>query len=249
MPSNQRGYVVLKESNLKALMRRFALSKANALYRKGSFSHDVIWQRRRFVFPKDKKSVRDNMWIFRNVMMEAKDYTSEHNVKEVKQLPVNHWNKKMKTFRGKLTATDLDHAYWRIAFLRGYISEETYQKGLKVKDKSLRLASLANLSSHKEYQVIENGVLTDKTVSIRYDPILQKVYANIRYECYDIMMECAKLLGDDFVCYKTDCIYYRDTEKNRKKVQDYIDSRNMLWKQLVEPEKPTKDEEQEDESR
>jgi hypothetical protein len=48
----------------------------------------------------------------------------------------------------------------------------------------------------------------------------------------------ASMLGEDFICYKTDCIYYKDTPKNREIVQVYLDSVDMEWKQLVEPEKP-----------
>jgi len=103
------------------------------------------------------------------------------------------------------------------------------------------LASLANLSSAKEYQIIKDGVITEKTVVMKYDPILQKVYNNIRYTCYEHMIIMADLLGDDFICYKTDCIYYRDTKENKKIVQDYLDSVNLEWKQLVEVEKPKKE--------
>jgi hypothetical protein len=48
----------------------------------------------------------------------------------------------------------------------------------------------------------------------------------------------AEMLADDFICYKTDCIYYKDNTKNRELVQVYLDSVNIDWKQLVEPEKP-----------
>jgi hypothetical protein len=51
----------------------------------------------------------------------------------------------------------------------------------------------------------------------------------------------ANLLGEDFICYKTDCIYYKDTEDNRKLVQAYFDAADLPWKQLVQPERPTKD--------
>lgn len=242
MSSLQNGYTVLKPTTLKILLTRLASKKANGYYRKGSFATDIIWQGRRFVFPDIKKSAHKNVWIFNSVVYDVRNYTSENNVKEKKQLPVNHWNAKNNNYRGKITATDLDHAYWRVAFLEGYISKRLYLKGLKLNDKSLRLASLANLSSVKEFQIIENGVITDKTAKMKYDPILNKIYNNIRYTCYQYMMECARLLGDDFICYKTDCIYYKDSQSNRMMVQDYLTSVGMLWKQLVEFEKPSKDE-------
>ena len=52
----------------------------------------------------------------------------------------------------------------------------------------------------------------------------------------------ADLLGEDFICYKTDCIYYRDTAENRELVQSYLDSVGLEWKQLVEPARPKKEE-------
>jgi hypothetical protein len=154
---------------------------------------------------------------------------------------VNRWNDNLSNFRGKITATDIDHAYWRIAYLNGILTAKTYKKGLLLKDKALRLAALANLSSSKEYRVIKDGIITEKTVVLKYDPILQKVYNNIRYTCYEHMHILADLLGEEFICYKTDCIYYRDTPKNRELVQTYLDTVDLEWKQLIEPERPKKE--------
>jgi hypothetical protein len=55
------------------------------------------------------------------------------------------------------------------------------------------------------------------------------------------MMKIAELLGDEFICYKTDCIYYKDKPDNRKKVQEFLDGVGMEWKQLSEPDRPTKE--------
>ena len=38
---------------------------------------------------------------------------------------------------------------------------------------------------------------------------------NIREQDVKSKPELAKLLGDEFEAYRTDCIYYRDTKKNR----------------------------------
>jgi hypothetical protein len=56
------------------------------------------------------------------------------------------------------------------------------------------------------------------------------------------MMTMAHMLGEDFISYKTDCIYYIDKPENRKMVQDYLDIFGLEWKQLIEPEKPEKEE-------
>jgi hypothetical protein len=240
--SIQNGYTVLKHTRKKLILKRLRQKGDIGYYRQGAYSEEVIWQGRKFLFPNPKKSAQAGMWVFRSVMNNVREYIAEHNIRAKDRLPVNLWNKKVNNFRGKITATDVDHAYWRIAYLQGIINEKTYKKGLEIQDKSLRLAALANLASTKEYFIIENGKVTDKSVILKYDPILHKLYNNIRFTCYGMMMEMAKMLGDDFICYKTDCIYYKDSPANRHMVQQYLERKQMMWKQLVEPRRPQKEE-------
>jgi hypothetical protein len=239
--SNQNGFTVLRHDQKKTVLERLKGKKGIAYYRKGSFSDEIIWQNRKFLFPSAKKKVAAGMWVFRSVMNDVRQYIADKRIKAKQRLPVNFWNEKLRSYEGKITATDVNHAYWRIAYLEGVISDKTYKKGLLIKDKSIRLAALANLASSKEYQVIKDGELTQKTVILKYDPILQKVYNNIRYTCYEHMMIMANILKDDFICYKTDCIYYVDKPENRKNVQDYLDVFGLEWKQLIEPSKPEKE--------
>lgn len=242
--SLQNGFTLLKHEQKKLILDKLKQRKANGYYRQGSFSDEIIWDNRKFLFPSPKKKIREGMWVFRSVLNDVRDYIENRRIRAKERLPVNLWNPNIETtFRGKVTATDIDHAYWRIAFLDGIIKINTYKKGLLLKDKSLRLASLANLSSSKEYNVIKDGEITNKTVVLKYDPILHKVYNNIRYSCYEHMTNLANMLGNDFICYKTDCIYYKDTEKNRAIVQTYLDSVGFDWKQLVQPEKPKRESE------
>ena len=62
---------------------------------------------------------------------------------------------------------------------------------------------------------------------------LREIYRAIRYECYYHMGNLAMILGEDFFAYKTDCIYYRDTLENRKKVYEYLDENKFLYSQMV----------------
>jgi hypothetical protein len=103
-------------------------------------------------------------------------------------------------------------------------------------NKTLRLASLSNLSSKKEYQIIKDGIVTQEYKTLKYDEVLHTVYNNIRHSCYEHMTNIATLLGNDFICYKTDCIYYTDSLKNREIVHNYLTSNNLLFKQLIEDE-------------
>jgi hypothetical protein len=242
--SNQNGFTVLRHEQKKTLLEKLKRRKATGYFRAGSFSDEIIWQDRKFLFPSPKKKVSAGIWVFRSVMHDVRMYIEDKRIRAKERLPVNLWNPKLEKFRGKITATDVDHAYWRIAYLEGIISDKTYKKGLELKDKALRLAALANLSSSKEYNVIKDGIVTKKTVVLKYDPILQKVYNNIRYTCYEHMTTLANILGEDFICYKTDCIYYKDTPKNRELVQIYLDSVGLEWKQLIEANKPIKEKEE-----
>ncbi len=240
--SNQNGFTVLRHEQKKRILQKLKGKKGIAYYRQGSFSDEIIWQNRKFLFPSPKKKVSQGMWVFRSVMNDVRDYISDKRIRAKERLPVNLWNEKLRDYSGKITATDVNHAYWRIAFLHGVITEKTYKKGLLIKDKAIRLAALANLASSKEYSVIKDGEMTNKTIILKYDPILQKVYNNIRYTCYEHMMLLANMLKEDFICYKTDCIYYIDKPENRKNVQEYLDIFGLEWKQLIEPEKPQKEE-------
>ena len=134
---------------------------------------------------------------------------------------------------GKITATDLNHAYWRIAYNLGIISPSTYEKGLGDDYKELRLAALSTLGAAKKYQKIVKGELTTQIHILKGDEILQNVYRLIRYTCYRYMTQVQKRLGKDFLCYKTDCIYYIDNKENRKKVADFFKEKDLLMKQLV----------------
>jgi len=233
---------IMRNDSQSVILDRLSIANGKGYYRKGSYSTEIIWADRKFVFPSNKKkgSFKD-LWIFRNVMNDVKDYCTGRRIKELPKLPVNYWNPKIVKAKGRIAATDLNHAYWRIAFLNGFISSKTYEKGLLIKDKALRLASLANLSSNKQYFLIERGQVTKKSVTLRFEPALQKVYNNIRYECFNHMMTMADLLGDDFICYKTDCIYYKQTKKNVELVCTYLDSIGLDYKQLIETDRPERE--------
>lgn len=239
--SKQNGFTVLRYRQKKVLLARMKNRKSNGYIREGSFTDEIIWQDRKFLFPSPLKKITQGVWIFRSVILDVRRFIEDKRIREKEKLPVNHWNEKMRNYRGKITATDVDHAYWKIAFLQGVITDRTYKKGLEIKDKTLRLASLANLSSSKEYKIIKDGKITNEVVVLKYDPILHKIYNNIRYSCYEHMKIMSELLGEDFICYKTDCIYYKDTENNRELIQTYLETVELEWKQLVEPERPKKE--------
>lgn len=135
---------------------------------------------------------------------------------------------------GKLVGTDLNHAFWRIAFIKGIINEKTYEKGLNenVKVKALRLATLSVLGREKKFTEYVNGKPVGDHVTQKKDEKKKKVFLYVRLVCYNMMFELSKKLGADFERWKTDCIYYRDTPENRAIVENFFASRQMQYKHL-----------------
>jgi hypothetical protein len=64
------------------------------------------------------------------------------------------------------------------------------------------------------------------------DRLLMDAYKLIRLTCFKMMFDASEILGDDFDCWKTDCIYFRDTEENRKSMSDFFVSNGLTYKLL-----------------
>lgn len=153
---------------------------------------------------------------------------------EFPKFPVRKTNDKYDFNNGILVGTDVDHAYWRIAYNFGIISESTYYNGLKKDEyKVTRLTALSILGRRKVYQKIENGEVLDEYVEYPENEQLKSIFTFIRTYAYYVMHEISELLGCEFESYNTDCVYYRDTFENRKLVSNYLDDKLLLYKWLT----------------
>jgi hypothetical protein len=226
----------LSENNESVVLNAMQKSKADGLYRKGSFASQIIWGNRIFYFQNPKKRFPMNtLHIFRLVKIDCQNFLKiKKKIKTEKKLPVNLTRYENYEDSKKITATDLNNAYWTIAYQLGYITEATYKKGCNTKMKEVRLSALSNLGIDKRYVKISKGIITKEEKIIIGDSELKSLYENIRNTCFKHMTEASKLLGKDFLAYKTDCIYYKDTLANRKKIQNYFKEQDLKYKQLVE---------------
>ena len=86
-----------------------------------------------------------------------------------------------------LTGTDLDHAYWRIAYIKNYISKKTYEYGLDEKAKALRLATISILGREKKYLEYKDGVLVGEVIRQAKDERLHDIFLDVRYSCFFMM--------------------------------------------------------------
>lgn len=231
---------LVKYSNAKSepfLIQRMQSERADGFIKKGVFSNEIVWGNYSYIFSKlnnkSQKSFRKGMFLFGMVRRDAKIYIKNTPIKLPKKYSQIEYSGKLdEDILGKVTGTDLNHAYWRIAYNLNIISEQTYMKGLNEDFKSVRLASLSTLGKEKKYQKIKNGEVIDDFYVYGGEEELKKVYILIRLTCYRYMTQVKKILGKDFLCYKTDCIYYIDNQENRKKVKMFFKEKNLLMKQL-----------------
>lgn len=223
------------ESLLNLLIR----GKKSFHVRKTKYYTSIIHDGVEAIYPSKDKEHRfpaNQLWIFNVVKKDALKFIRENPHFEIEnKLPVNVTNLDYDNSVGKITGTDITSAYWTIAYKMGIISENTYKRGNEKEYKVTKLASLAVLGRIKAYYVYENGEKIEKpiiTAHQEYDK-LKNLYRAIRYMCYAHMGKIALLLGKDFEAYRTDCIYYRDSVENRKKVYDYLDQEGFSYSQIV----------------
>jgi hypothetical protein len=171
--------------------------------------------------------------LFGKVRKEAQDFLRKNpSIKLPKEERSILYNDDVPNSNVKVCATDLNHAYWRIAYNLGIITFATYKRGLPKKFKNVRLASLSTLGMGRTFRQINGGKISNSTVTFGDDDYLQRVYKLIRFTCFKHMTKVKKMLGDDFIAYKTDCIYYVDTKENRELVNQYFDKNSLTYKQL-----------------
>lgn len=221
------------------ILKRMLASGSSGYIKKGTFTNEIVWGNYSYIFPcmnkKSQTNFKKGMFLFGMVRRDAKKFIKRRpNFRVPKRHAQIEYNKDINfEIFGDVTGTDLNHAYWRIAYNLGIISDKTYIKGIDDKFKSVRLAALSTLGSDKKYQKISGGKITQDTLIIKGEEDLQRVYVLIRLTCYKYMSQVKKMLGKDFLCYKTDAIYYIDTKENRQKVREFFKSKDLLMKQLV----------------
>lgn len=235
---NNKTIRYVSKSSENIILNRIVREKGNGYIKKGTFTTEIIWGSHSYIVPKmdikKQKSFKKGLFLFGMVRKDVKAFLKQNPViKLPKRYSQIEYSKNLdERLFGKITATDLNHAYWRIALNLGIICPMTYFKGLPDEFKSVRLAALSTMGMEKKYQKIKNGKLVDEWHITKGDESMQIVYKLIRYTCYKYMYQVKKMLGKDFLCYKTDAIYYIDNKENRKAVNEFFVKKDLLIKQL-----------------
>ncbi len=227
---------VYKDSN--GLVSKLQANKRDFMVRETAFLTQIIYKNEQITFTKKNDKFPSNqLWVFRLVSEDTQRFVDavmagdkEFVCPEKK--PVNATNIDYDDSYGTITGTDVNSAYWTIARNLGIISEKTHDRVMADEYKVVRLAALAILGRNMVYKEFKGGEVQKDPFIYKGSDIFKSLYKAIRYTCYQHMENISLLLGDDFDAYRTDCIYYRDTPDNRKKVYDYLDQHGFYYKQL-----------------
>jgi hypothetical protein len=122
---------------------------------------------------------------------------------------------------------DAKHAYWRIAFIHGYIKKGMYEKYADNKEiKAVRNIALAILNSTHKCEYYRDG---QKIHECLCDTSLySRVYNNIRYFSYNLCGQLRNDLDDACFAYRTDGVFLLKPGLHRAK--KIFEENNLLYK-------------------
>ena len=114
---------------------------------------------------------------------------------------------------------DLRHAYWRIASLKGYISEQLYLDHVDEDSKLYRNMALACTVAHTKRTYYVNGK-PEYEISEVCLPF-ETMYENIRHTCYNAVGDVQRELSGQVFAYRTDAVFVTKEGMERAKKMLY----------------------------
>jgi hypothetical protein len=108
---------------------------------------------------------------------------------------------------------DISHAYYRACYVLGFISKELYTDIIKKLSKHDRLRLLGCIASIKTTDIYENGILKNPDAPAMQDELLRMAWFKICNYIDTALIDLKFLLGDDFLFYWVDGIYFKVQNK------------------------------------
>jgi hypothetical protein len=187
---------------------------------------------RKYLTPEEMK----NIWVFRQVKQSFIRYANKNLkleiIKNCSSTMKNHEAVNTITENKEFKGTDVNHCYWRVAFVLGYINEKLYSKLATSEYKLVRNKALACVTSDKKIKVYKKGKLKkEDIIHDEYSEILKRMYHNIRNYAYQSMYDAMAVIKphNNFLKYKTDCIYYIDKQENQKLVEFILQTHGLKF--------------------
>ena len=218
-------------NNINEMIENYKKLKKSFKLRESANYIELITSSGQKIYQNKSKKFTNGLYLFSLVRKDVEAFLEKNggDVEPFRELPVNYVKKDFDYSKDTI-GMDINNAYWSVAYLKGYISQNTYERGLEKEDmKRIRLASLSSLGKSRMYNVYVNGEHQFDEEQAK-NQSLQNVYLDIRYSTYGVMQEIAYELGDDFCCWKTDCIFFHVTEKNRELVKTMIEDYGLECK-------------------
>ena len=226
----------------------FSIIKQNLISRKCTFyvekkanNHKIIFDRKIQSTFYSKASQVDRYFkdktkvgVISRVHKEIERYVKSKGLQVDKVNPVHQpILKEFKAFRElengtKLVIVDIKHAYWRVAYLLGYIGKELYKKYADAEDYKLaRNIGLSTLVSKKHRELYINGKLIyDIECMNRQNSI---IYENIRHTTYNYIGELHEQLGVYSFGYRTDGLLALNKPEIIEHCRDYFKKNKLLF--------------------
>lgn len=164
--------------------------------------------------------------LCRMVAKNVKNYLSKKEISIIKKCtPIFEVNfkvlKKAKP-NDLFYAVDLVACYWDIAFKKGFITKNTYQKGLLLKEeRNIALGSLNKTIKEVTYKDGKSYLVYSKSeTSIFWNEILHEVER--------IYYDLTKLVGlENYIAWETDCLY--TNIPSIMPIKKYMDDNNIRF--------------------
>lgn len=150
--------------------------------------------------------------------LKAEYPSQDHNADLFESLPIGT----------ELAYIDINHCYWRVAYLLGYISKRIYDKYKD--DAEMKLArniALSTLASTKKKHSYFYGRFNNTTHCDSYH--LPLMYKNIRYFTYNTLGEIAVSIPDGCVSYRTDGIIVLNDKQLVNYTQNYFRKKRFTF--------------------
>lgn len=130
----------------------------------------------------------------------------------------------------QLVMIDINDCYWMTARRLGYITEQTFIKGLKLKQWKIgRNACIGSLAKTTVITPFIDGVASRlRRQVLRPDPKRQYIRNHIIGEVYELFTQIISEIQDDFFMFLTDCIVTRYSRL--KDVQAHLTIRGYKFK-------------------
>jgi len=112
-------------------------------------------------------------------------------------------------------AIDINHCYWRTAYLLKYITEETYLKGLEHDEyKDGRLIAIGTLGKILSVKKYKDGDKIAEYIDEREYLIYGGFFWSIIKKIHNLMNDLKVQLKEDYLMFLTDCIFLDSSKRD-----------------------------------